>query len=54
MERIAYPELAALPRGLNGINAAMMREYVEYVGDFLMKEMGFCELFGANNPVRGL
>ena len=42
---------AALLRPLNGMNATLMRRYVEYVGDFLMTELGFDVIYGAVNPV---
>ncbi|KAI0717707.1 putative ribonucleoside-diphosphate reductase small chain B [Cerioporus squamosus] len=41
---------AALPRALNGMSAALMQDYVEYVGDFLMRELGFPAIFGKRNP----
>ncbi|RDX47457.1 putative ribonucleoside-diphosphate reductase small chain B [Lentinus brumalis] len=41
---------AALPRGLNGMNVRLMRDYVEYVADFLLVELGFPVMFGKNNP----
>ncbi len=34
------------------MNARLMRDYVEYVADFLLVELGFAPLFGKNNPVR--
>ncbi len=42
---------AALPRALNGMNAKLMRNYVEYVADFLLVELGLAPLFGKKNPV---
>ncbi|KAI0697954.1 putative ribonucleoside-diphosphate reductase small chain B [Cerioporus squamosus] len=41
---------AALPRGLNGMNARLMRDYVEYVADFLLVELDLPVLFGKTNP----
>ncbi|KAI0689804.1 putative ribonucleoside-diphosphate reductase small chain B [Cerioporus squamosus] len=41
---------AALPRGLNGMNAKLMRDYVEYVADFLLVELELPVLFGKRNP----
>ncbi len=43
--------VAALPRALNGMNAKLMRDYVEYVADFLLVELGLSPLFGKRNPV---
>ncbi|RDX51346.1 putative ribonucleoside-diphosphate reductase small chain B [Lentinus brumalis] len=41
---------AALPRSLNGMTAALMHDYVEYVGDFLLRELGFPAIYGKRNP----
>ncbi|TFK85156.1 putative ribonucleoside-diphosphate reductase small chain B [Polyporus arcularius HHB13444] len=41
---------AALPRGLNGMNVRLMRDYVEYVADFLLVKLGVPVLFGKRNP----
>ncbi|KAI0698727.1 putative ribonucleoside-diphosphate reductase small chain B [Earliella scabrosa] len=41
---------AALPRPLVGMNAVLMRDYVEYVADFLLKQLGVAILFGKSNP----
>ena len=35
-----------------GMNSVMMREYVEYVADYLLDMLGLEPLFGGNNPVR--
>ena len=43
--------LAALPRGLRGLNAPLMNQYVEYVADFLLWRLGFPSLYGQKNPV---
>ena len=42
---------AALPRPLLGMNSRMMKAYVEYVADFLLKMLGFRVLFRTDNPV---
>lgn len=42
---------AALPRPLNGMNASLMRDYVEYVADFLLTELGYTVHYGKSNPV---
>ncbi len=34
------------------MNARLMRDYVEYVADFLLVELDFAPLFGKKNPVR--
>ncbi|KAI0708390.1 putative ribonucleoside-diphosphate reductase small chain B [Earliella scabrosa] len=41
---------AALPVPLLGMNAAMMGDYVEYVGDYLLQLLGFPPLFLKKNP----
>ncbi len=33
------------------MNAKLMRNYVEYVADFLLVELGLAPLFGKKNPV---
>lgn len=40
----------ALPCTLLGINAASMVTYIQFVGDRLLKQMGFAPIFGATNP----
>ncbi|TFK90040.1 putative ribonucleoside-diphosphate reductase small chain B [Polyporus arcularius HHB13444] len=40
----------ALPRPLNGMSAALMRDYVEYVADFLLTELGYPAYYGKMNP----
>ena len=42
---------AALPQPLLGMNSGMMRQYVEYVADFLLKQLGLPALYHATNPV---
>ncbi|RPD67671.1 putative ribonucleoside-diphosphate reductase small chain B [Lentinus tigrinus ALCF2SS1-7] len=41
---------AALPEDLNGMSADMMGDYMEYVADFLLGELGFPPHFGKDNP----
>ncbi len=49
---LAYrPIVAALPRPLSGMNVDMMRDYVEYVGDFLLQGLGLEPMFMKANPV---
>ena len=33
------------------MNSSMMRDYVEYVGDYLLQLLGFAPLFLKTNPV---
>ncbi|KAI0069616.1 putative ribonucleoside-diphosphate reductase small chain B [Panus rudis PR-1116 ss-1] len=40
----------ALPEPLLGINANLMDDYIEVVGDFLLRQLGFPPLFLAKNP----
>ncbi|KAI0684408.1 putative ribonucleoside-diphosphate reductase small chain B [Earliella scabrosa] len=41
---------AALPRDLAGMNVQLMRDYVEYVGDYLLSILGYSPLFYSKNP----
>ncbi|RDX52795.1 putative ribonucleoside-diphosphate reductase small chain B [Lentinus brumalis] len=41
---------SALPRGLAGMNVGLMRDYVEYVGDFLLQGLGYGSYYGKRNP----
>ncbi len=43
--------IEALPRPLLGMNVQRMRDYVEYVGDFLLTGLGSAVLYGKRNPV---
>ena len=43
--------VAALPKPLVRMNSRLMRMYVEYVADFLLKMLGFGALYGSKNPV---
>ena len=43
----------ALPRPLNGMNAELMRDYVEYVADFILTELGYPVHYGKANPFQG-
>jgi ribonucleotide reductase beta subunit family protein with ferritin-like domain len=40
----------ALPVSLIGMNAALMSQYVEFVADRLLKDLGYRPLFGSKNP----
>ncbi|GAA5908411.1 hypothetical protein JCM5296_005925 [Sporobolomyces johnsonii] len=40
----------ALPVGLIGMNAALMRQYIEFVADRLLVALGNPKLYGAENP----
>ena len=40
----------ALPVGLIGMNAALMVQYIEFVADRLLRELGAEPIFGATNP----
>ena len=42
---------AALPKGLPGLNAMLMSQYVEYVADFLLEKLGYNTIFESKNPV---
>ncbi|KAI0712621.1 ferritin-like superfamily [Earliella scabrosa] len=42
--------IAALPTPLLGMNSIVMRQYVEYVADFLLRELGLQPLYNAANP----
>ncbi|TFK89705.1 putative ribonucleoside-diphosphate reductase small chain B [Polyporus arcularius HHB13444] len=42
--------VSALPRPLSGMNVDMMRDYVEYVGDFLLQGLGLEPMFMKANP----
>ncbi|KAI0722565.1 putative ribonucleoside-diphosphate reductase small chain B [Earliella scabrosa] len=41
---------AAVPEALLGMNSGMMREYVQYVADFLLKQLGLSPLYNTSNP----
>ncbi|XP_015283654.1 PREDICTED: ribonucleoside-diphosphate reductase subunit M2 B [Gekko japonicus] len=40
----------ALPVGLIGINCTLMKQYIEFVADRLLLELGFSKVFQAENP----
>jgi ribonucleotide reductase beta subunit family protein with ferritin-like domain len=40
----------ALPVSLIGMNAALMSQYIEFVADRLLKDLGYKPLFGSKNP----
>lgn len=40
----------ALPVSLIGMNAALMQQYIRFVGDFWLRELGYAPLYDASNP----
>lgn len=48
IEREFFTE--ALPIGVIGMNARLMEQYVEFVADRLMNEMGYDKLYDVDNP----
>ncbi|XP_006916767.1 ribonucleoside-diphosphate reductase subunit M2 B [Pteropus alecto] len=40
----------ALPVGLIGMNCVLMKQYIEFVADRLLVELGFSKIFHAENP----
>lgn len=40
----------ALPEGMINMNATMMTEYIQFVANGLMREMGYDEIYKAENP----
>ncbi|KAM6275352.1 ribonucleoside-diphosphate reductase subunit M2 B isoform 2-T2 [Spheniscus humboldti] len=40
----------ALPVGLIGMNCTLMKQYIEFVADRLLMELGFSKVFHAENP----
>ena len=46
-----YLSTDALPFPLLGMNSALMRDYVEYVADYLLGMLGVAPLYGKKNPV---
>ncbi|XP_042642124.1 ribonucleoside-diphosphate reductase subunit M2 B [Tyto alba] len=40
----------ALPVGLIGMNCTLMKQYIEFVADRLLMELGFSKVFRAENP----
>ncbi|XP_048214752.1 ribonucleoside-diphosphate reductase subunit M2 B isoform X3 [Perognathus longimembris pacificus] len=40
----------ALPVGLIGMNCVLMKQYIEFVADRLLVELGFSKVFHAENP----
>uniref|UniRef100_A0A803T9J1 Ribonucleotide reductase regulatory TP53 inducible subunit M2B n=1 Tax=Anolis carolinensis TaxID=28377 RepID=A0A803T9J1_ANOCA len=40
----------ALPVGLIGMNCTLMKQYIEFVADRLLLELGFSKVFQAENP----
>jgi ribonucleoside-diphosphate reductase beta chain len=40
----------AIPVSLIGMNAKQMKEYIEFVADRLMTELGYSEIFKTKNP----
>lgn len=40
----------ALPVSLIGMNSSLMSQYIEFVADRLLKDLGYRPIFGSNNP----
>jgi ribonucleoside-diphosphate reductase beta chain len=40
----------ALPVSLIGMSSASMSQYIKYVGDMLLRDLGYSKLYGATNP----
>jgi ribonucleoside-diphosphate reductase beta chain len=40
----------ALPEGFDGMNSKLAGQYVQYVADFWLQELGFAPIFKATNP----
>ncbi|MFN3794087.1 MAG: ribonucleoside-diphosphate reductase small subunit [Chitinophagaceae bacterium] len=40
----------ALPVGLIGMNATLMKQYIEFVADRWLSELGYAKIYHANNP----
>ena len=40
----------ALPVSLIGMNAALMSQYIEFVADRLLRDLGYRPLYGSKNP----
>jgi ribonucleotide reductase beta subunit family protein with ferritin-like domain len=40
----------ALPVSLIGMNKSLMSQYIEFVADRLLNDLGYCPLFGSKNP----
>lgn len=42
--------IEAIPCGLIGMNSALMSQYIEFVADRLLTELGYGKVYGAQNP----
>ncbi len=40
----------ALPVSLIGMNAVLMKQYIEFVADFWLEHLGYAKIFGSSNP----
>jgi ribonucleoside-diphosphate reductase beta chain len=40
----------ALPVGLIGMNAVLMQQYIEFVADRWLSELGYAKIYNATNP----
>ncbi|XP_029447695.1 ribonucleoside-diphosphate reductase subunit M2 B [Rhinatrema bivittatum] len=40
----------ALPVGLIGMNSTLMKQYIKFVADHLLVELGFCKVYQVENP----
>ena len=41
---------ASLPVGLIGMNADLMKQYIEFVADRWVSELGYAKIYGSKNP----
>ncbi|MCL5427773.1 MAG: ribonucleotide-diphosphate reductase subunit beta [Candidatus Marsarchaeota archaeon] len=39
-----------LPRGIMGLNAGMIKEYMQYIGDRRLERIGLQKIYGSDNP----
>ncbi|MDP1563723.1 MAG: ribonucleotide-diphosphate reductase subunit beta [Pirellulaceae bacterium] len=46
---IAYAE-DCLPNGVMGLNAALFRDYVQFIADRRLERIGFTKIYGSSNP----
>lgn len=42
--------IEAIPCGLIGMNSALMSQYIEFVADRLLTELGYAKMYGGQNP----
>jgi ribonucleoside-diphosphate reductase beta chain len=46
---VAYAK-DALPRGILGMNAEIVKQYMEYIGDRRLERIGLSPIYGTANP----